>query len=341
MVILDAQGCVVLANPASERLLGCSEDEVLGTRVEDLLGPGGAIARDSLQRDLAYYQEEIAVGRGGGEGMPLQMSVSPLRADGGSVRGAVLTLTDLTRRSELEEERRKLDRLALLAEISGVMAHEIRNPLAGMVAGIQHLLTKFEEGDGRHDALQRVLKEGERVNRIIEDILLISRPPRLNLAPCDVSDALEELVGRLRDTASAQGVEIVTDYAPDLPEARGDRMRLQQALSNLVVNGIEAMPDGGRLRIAATGPVHGVGWGDGEAEFVEVVIQDNGVGIKEEDLGKVFDPFVTTKARGTGLGLPIAKRIIEEHKGELKIDSKEGEGSKVTVWLPLARGGGR
>jgi signal transduction histidine kinase len=163
----------------------------------------------------------------------------------------------------------------------------------------------------------------------------------LNLAPCDVSELVDGLAGQWRQKASTQGVEVLTEDTPGLPEVRGDRMRLEQALSNLVANAIEAMPNGGRVRIAVAGPVRADVLGEREVECVEVVIEDHGMGIKKEDMDRIVDPFVTTKARGTGLGLPIAKRIIEEHKGELKIESEEGEGTRVTVRLPLTKGGGR
>lgn len=118
-------------------------------------------------------------------------------------------------------------------------------------------------------------------------------------------------------------------------------MRLEQAFSNLVANAIEAMPNGGRLRLSGGGPVRADLLGEREVEYIEVVIEDDGIGIKKEDMDRIIDPFVTTKARGTGLGLPIAKRIIEEHKGDVKIESTEGEGTKITVRLPLGKGGGR
>jgi PAS domain S-box-containing protein len=337
LVVVDRDGKVRLVNRAGESLLGCSEKDVLESAAEQLLGRGAGIVRDSMERQLAYPGVEIHVKRDGGESLPIGMSVSPLRGDGGAVNGAVIMLRDLRGEKELEEERIRLERLALLGELSAVMAHEIRNPLAGMAAGIQHLLTKFEKQDDRHQALERIQREGERVNRLIEDILLISRPPRLNLAACNVAQILGELVEQWKQKAQAQGVEILTDFAPGIPDLRGDNNRLEQAFSNLVANGVEAMPNGGQLRIAVRGPVDG----DGEAGFVRAVIQDNGVGIKEEDMPRILDPFVTTKVRGTGLGLPIAQRIIEEHKGDFKIESKEGEGTKVTVQLPLGKGGGR
>jgi PAS domain S-box-containing protein len=339
LVVIDRDGKVRLVNQAGESLLGCKEKDVLDTSVEQLLGQGARVVRDSMERQLAYPREEISVRRDGGESEAVGMSVSPLRGDGGKVNGAVVMLRDLSREKRLEEERIRLERLAVLGEMSAVMAHEIRNPLAGMAAGIQHLLGKFAESDDRHEALERILKEGERVNRIIEDILLISRPPRLNLEPCDLTEVLETLVGEYQDRASAQGVQILAEYEPGLLTVRGDKMRLQQAFSNLVGNGIEAMPNGGRLRIATRGPVGADA--SREAGYAQVIIQDSGSGIKEQDLAKIVEPFYTTKARGTGLGLPITKRIIEAHEGELRIESSEGEGTSVTVRLPLAKGGGR
>jgi PAS domain S-box-containing protein len=337
LVVVDREGRVRLVNRAGESLLDCKETDVLDSPVEDLLGRGASIVRDSMERQLAYPGVEIQVRRDGGGRLPLGMSVSPLRGEGGSVNGAVVMLRDLRGEKELEEERIRLERLAVLGEVSAVMAHEIRNPLAGMAAGIQHLLSKFDKDDERHEALERIQREGERVNSLIEDILLISRPPRLNLAPCNIVGILEELVAQRKHKATAQGVEILTDFAPNLPEVRGDQMRLVQVFSNLVANAMEAMSGGGQLRVTAREAVAG----DGQMRHIEVVIEDNGVGIKEEELPKIFQPFYTTKARGTGLGLPIAQRIIEEHKGELTVESKEGEGTRVTVRLPLPDGAGR
>jgi len=334
VVVVDREASVMLVNQEAERLLGCREEDVLGSGLEGLLGSGAAVVRDSLQRDLAYRQEEIVAGENLKERVPLHMSVSPLRGDSGRNSGAVITLTDLRRVKEQEKERSKRDRLSVLAEVSAVVAHEIRNPLAGMVAGIQHLLTKFRAGDERHEALQRILKEGERVDRIVEDILLVTRPPHLNLAPCDISEVVGRVVDEYENKAAAAGVQVRRCHSAGLPLVRGDEKRLRQALSKLVLNGIEAMPAGGSLDIVIAGPSRG------EAEYVEVEISDHGVGIREQDRGRLFEPFYTTKTRGTGLGMVIAKRIIDEHGGEIEVLSEEGEGTKVIVRLPLAGRGG-
>ncbi|TKJ31576.1 MAG: hypothetical protein CEE40_00710 [Chloroflexi bacterium B3_Chlor] len=348
LVVVDREGNIRLLNRAAEGLLGYNEEDVLDSPVEDVLGFGAEIVRNSLERELAYSGEEIVVERDGGEGVLLGMSISPLRGDRGKVSGAVVTLSDLREARALEDERRKLDRLAFLGEISAVMAHEIRNPLAGMGAGIQHMLTKFEEGDERHESLERILKEGERVNRIIEDILLISRPPHLNLAPCDLSEVIGEIVTQWEEKAREQGVKIREYYPSGLPLVKGDKIRLHQALSNLISNGIDAMPTGGELSIAVTGPGSGdlvasargaELWVDGE--YVEVEIRDRGAGIREEELGKMFEPFHAMKARGTGLGLAITRRIIDEHGGEVRVESQEGEGTRFVVRVPLTGRGGR
>jgi len=348
LVVVDREGKTRLVNRAAAGLLGCNEDEVLDSPVENVLAFGAEIVRNSLERELAYSGEEIVVERDGEAGIPLGMSISPLRGDGGKVTGAMVTLSDLREARALEEDSRKLDRLAFLGEISAVMAHEIRNPLAGMGAGIQHMLTKFDEGDERHEALERILKEGERVNRIIEDILLISRSPHLNLAPCDISEVMGEIVSQWEEKAREQGVKIREYYSSALPLVKGDKTRLHQALSNLISSGIEAMPTGGELSISVTGPGSGalVGsrrgaelWVDGE--YVEVEIRDRGVGIGEEELGKMFEPFHAMKARGTGLGLAITRRIIAEHGGEVKVESEEGEGTRFVVRVPLTGRGGQ
>ncbi len=329
VVVVDGQGLVWLVSPAAERLLDCDEEESLGREIEHLLGQGAAVVRDSLDHDLAYPHQETAVERDG-QTVPLWMSVSPLWADGGSTNGAVVVLGDLTRVKEAEEERSRAERLAVLAGISGVVAHEIRNPLAGMAAGIQHLLTKVAEEDDKHQALQRILKEGERVNRVIEDILLITRSPHLDLEPCDLSEVVKQVASRWEDLAHRQGVRVRQYHSPGFLPVKADRDRLSQALGNLVVNGIEAMRNGGQLDITVTASP------SEETGYAEVEIRDRGSGIRDGDRERIFEAFYTTKPRATGLGLTIAQRIINEHGGEIDIESEEGTGTKVIVRLPLA-----
>jgi two-component system nitrogen regulation sensor histidine kinase GlnL len=329
LVVVDVDGRVRMVNPAAETLLDCQEAVSLGQGIEALLGPESSTVRDSLSHNLPYSEQEISIARGGGS-LSLLMSISPLWGDGGSAEGAAIVLRDLSRLKEFERERRTQERLDILARVSGVVAHEIRNPLAGMAAGIQHLLTKVPEGDDKYQALQRILKEGERVNRVIEDILILTRPVQLGLEPCRVPQLMREVVRRWEDRASRQNVRVREYYASGVPPVRADRDRLSQALSNLLVNGIEAMPDGGLLDVSVTASSKGNG------RYVQIDISDRGAGMKSEDLDRVFEPFYTTKPGATGLGITIAQRIINEHGGEVDLDSEEGRGTRATVRLPVA-----
>jgi PAS domain S-box-containing protein len=331
LVVVDADGRVGMVNPAAERLLDCQEAVSLSQGIEALLGKESSTVRDSLRHNLPYSGQEISIARGK-DSLSLWMSVSPLWGDGGSAEGAVIVLRDLSRLKEFEHERKTRERLDILGRISGVVAHEIRNPLAGMTAGIQHLLTKVPEEDDKHQALLRILKEGERVNRVIEDILLLTRPAHFELEPCRVPQLMREVVRRWEDRASRQNVRMREYYASGLAPVGAERGRLAQALSNLVVNAIEAMTEGGLLDVSVTASVKGNG------RQVYIDITDEGVGIRPEDRDRVFEPFYTTKAGATGLGLTIAQRIINEHGGEIDLDSEEGRGTRATVRLPVAGG---
>jgi signal transduction histidine kinase len=141
---------------------------------------------------------------------------------------------------------------------------------------------------------------------------------------------VEGVLSQHEEKAKGQGVLVRRYVGPGLPRVRGDEHRLHQALSKLVLNGLEAMPGGGELDVVITGPA------DGEGQYVDVEITDDGIGIKDADRERVFEPFFTTKTRGTGLGLTIAKRIVNEHGGEIQLESEEGGGTKVLVRLPLA-----
>ena len=323
LLVANIEGKITLANRAASEILG--HESLEGRSIGGVLGDEEIVVREGIERGVVVVRREVEVRKGDGGIVPLGMSVSPLRGEGGGIGGVVVVFSDMSEAREIEEERRRLDRLALLGEMSAVVAHEIRNPLAGIGAGVQHLAEKMGREDARYESLEMIMRESERVNRIIEDILMISRPVRLQLAPCDMVGVIEEILDSLQEKAKAHGVEMITHFSPDLPSIRGDALRLGRALSELVAHRIEAMPDGGELRVMVTS----------ERGYVEVEVRDSGLGIGEEDRGKIFEPFWSRKPGGTGLGLAIAKRIIEEHGGEIRVESEEGKGSVFIVRIPM------
>ena len=225
---------------------------------------------------------------------------------------------------EIEEQLRRADRLSALGELSAGMAHEIRNPL-GSIRGTAEILREgIDPSDRRYEFAGILIKEVDRLNRVVQDFLDFARPAPVERSRVDINEALQELLVLTRQQAVKSGVRV--ELLPgDLPPAPGDREQLKQAFLNLFLNALQAMPAGGRLVIATT-PL------DGE---VQVRFTDTGQGIPPESLEKIFNPFFTTRQEGTGLGLAITHRIVQGHGGRIEVASRIGEGTVFTLTFPV------
>ncbi|NWG01475.1 MAG: hypothetical protein HXY44_01305 [Syntrophaceae bacterium] len=236
----------------------------------------------------------------------------------------------LKKMKELEDRIQLAERLSSLGHLASGVAHEIRNPLNAMGMGLQRLKREFpppEESKKEEylSFIELILKEIRRVNAIIEQFLTLSRPFQLNLRASSLQELLKPLITLFQEEAASRGITLQTEIPSDLPIIPMDPERLTQAFINIMKNGMEAMDQGGVLRIESR-PMKGM---------IEVLFSDSGSGISPEQMEKIFNYYYTTKEKGVGLGLPIAHRIIESHGGQLKIESRMGVGTQVRVTLPI------
>jgi signal transduction histidine kinase len=235
----------------------------------------------------------------------------------------------LKKMKELEDRIRLAERLSSLGHLAAGVAHEIRNPLNAMGMGLQRLKREFTPQDESKKVeyvafTELILKEIRRVNEIIEQFLTLSRPFQLNFKISSLQELLQNLITLFQEEASSQGIRLQPEINSDLPPINIDPERLTQAFINIMKNGMQAMDQGGILRIE----MHSF------KEHVEVAISDSGSGIPPDQMEKIFNYYYTTKEKGSGLGLPIAHRIIEAHGGQLKMESRVNSGTKVTISLP-------
>lgn len=332
---------VFLWNAAAEALVGRSATRVVGRGLGDVFGPEARLVRHLAEtvrlaegRAEAESEIETALGRV----VAVSLQTAPIHGAAGGLRGAVAVLRDLSRLKALEAEVRRGERLAALGQMALALAHEIRNPL-GAIRGVAQLLGD-ELGGAYREHVAVMLAEIDRVNRVMEALLDLGRPMRFAFAAVNLHELLERVCLLAEPAAREQGVQIVRRYDPSLPALWADADRLVQVFQNLVQNAIEAMPGGGRLTLTtrlSLDPVYGkVDLGAGPRPLVEVLVHDEGEGIPEALRDRVFDPFVTTKPRGLGLGLALAHRIVEEHRGALRVSSSPGKGTTFACYLPTA-----
>ncbi len=237
----------------------------------------------------------------------------------------------LARSIELEKRAREAERLAHVGRLAGGLAHEIKNPLSTININLQLLeedWARVDTPEGRRlrSKIQLLRREVRRLEEILSDFLRFAREPELQRQPCDVNELVGDVLDFIGPEAHSQGIQVRRAFAPDLPLCLLDADLMKQALLNLFVNAQQAMPDGGELMVRTARTRDGV----------RVDITDTGVGIPEDEIEKIFQVYYSTKKGGTGLGLPTAQRIIENHGGELRVQSEVGKGTNFQILLPQA-----
>lgn len=248
-----------------------------------------------------------------------------------------------------QEQMDRAAHLASIGELGASLAHEIKNPLAGIAGVVQVLAEDMDPHDPRREVMGEVLQQIHRLDKTVNDLLAFARPSPLEFRPTNVNLVLDHAAGLVLQGAKAERIELVRSLAPDLPRIQADEKQLGQVFLNLLLNAIQAMPDKGVLTLttrrvggrqsAVSGPGQPAAGDDRglttHGDFVEIAVQDTGRGIPPEIQGDIFTPFFTTKHKGTGLGLPISRRIVEAHGGRIEVESTPAQGTTFRVRLPL------
>jgi two-component system sensor histidine kinase PilS (NtrC family) len=337
LLTFDRRGRVTSANRTAAGLCGRREVELPGTRWETLFpgAPPFASVWEGLEGGGAQRaRSETDLVRFDGSRIPVGMSLSFLRRG----PGAICSFQDLTEIKRMEEQVRQGDRLAAIGRLAAGLAHEIRNPIGSIRGSVEVLRESLNPQEDDRRLMDIVLRESDRLDAIIRDFLQFSRPPHLVRVPTDVSAMLDEILLMLGNQGRAQGtdapaVQLRRDTSEPVVKVEVDPAQMRQALWNLCLNAVEAMPQGGELRVGVRAATSERG-----RPVLEITVEDTGVGIAAAELTQVFEPFFTTKPQGTGLGLAIAHRIVEDHGGEIRVQSEPWRGSRFTISLPLSEG---
>jgi two-component system sensor histidine kinase HydH len=310
-----------------------------GKRVEDVLAVEApedrAAVNDVIAGRAGFLETETRIAAGGAS-IPVELSASPLSDEDGSRAGAVLLFQDLRELEALREEVERERHLASLGRLAAGVAHEVRNPLSSLKGFAQLFRTKFQPGSQEEHYADIMIEEVERLDRVVEELLDFARPVRPDKRPTDVNAVVRESVALVSEDAAFKKVSVQTRLGEGLPAVLVDPHQIRQALLNLVLNGIDAAGSGGTVTVETA-----LSAGQGGAPHVAIGVRDNGVGLDQGEIPRIFEPFYTTKPNGTGLGLTIVSRILEQNGGHVSVVSEKGRGSTFSVRLPIAEGAGR
>jgi two-component system nitrogen regulation sensor histidine kinase GlnL len=332
IITRDAEGKVTSWNPAAEAIYGWSAEEMLGRTAEVLISPDDPGARADYEKMRILVEAGTSVRdwesrriRKDGKPITVSVTMAPIYDSFGRYAGSTGIVRDVTAIKEMEARLLEQERLAAVGELAAIVAHEVRNPLAGIRGACEILLEGYRADDARTEIGREVLHQVDRLNGTVTDLLLYARPKAMDPVPTDFHALLDRVLNVLREEAEARGIAIERVLDPDPPVVVADGRQLEQVLINLLQNAFHVVPEDGRVRIETS---HGNG-------ALVASIEDNGPGIPPDRLERIFKPFYTTRTQGTGLGLAICKKIVDAHGGRIDVVSPSGSGARFTITLPL------
>ncbi len=346
LLTVDLAGKVNFLNRTAERILNRGAERLKDSFIEDLFPKISRVIEEVKKKTpefpSEYQRYETLLRDEDGKKTYLGFSISPLTDPAGSLIGHTLIFQDITKFKEMEEQVKRMDKMAAVGVLAAGMAHEIRNPLASLSGSIQMLNGELTLDPSQKHLMEITLRESERLNALITDFLLFAQPPQTNRIDTPIRKIVEETIDLFSHSPSFHdGMRILRPNGHEEVRARIDPNQMKQVFWNLFINAAQSMSDGGEIKIQlAKENAQALSnlplWSRMKVtQWVRISIIDSGVGIAPNEKEKIFEPFFTTKENGTGLGLSIVHRIIENHNGLIKVESELGRGSTFTLFLPL------
>jgi two-component system sensor histidine kinase PilS (NtrC family) len=345
LLTIDLSGNINFLNRTAEKILNRHGEELknvsiyhLFPKINEVIEKVKKKAPDSFSD---YQRYETLLTHLDGKETYLGFSISPLTDPEGSLIGHTLIFQDITKFKEMEEQIKRVDKMAAIGVLASGMAHEIRNPLASLSGSIQMLKSELTLDDHQKHLMEISLRESERLNALITDFLLFAQPPQTHKILYPIGKVINETIDLFAHSPSFHdGIRLIKPNDSEEVKTPIDPDQMRQVFWNLFINAAQAMSNGGEIRVQL---VKGNDWRGPRLpflssfrgkEWVKVSITDSGNGITSEEKEKIFEPFFTTKENGTGLGLSIVHKIIENHNGLIKVESEVGRGSTFTLFLP-------
>ena len=335
IIITEMNDTITYINRAGERILGYTKEELIGQpfslfglREKQSLIPSFLNNPDDLDtRKEGWMRKKDRTE------FPVGFAINNHLSVRGERIGKIVVFRDLTNVYKIQDEILRMDRLVSLGKLASGIAHELRNPLAGIKTTAQALGEELSEEDSRREYLHRITKEIDRLNDLLRTFFSFAKPQNLNLAQCHIKEIINEIIPFLIKEIADKGIRFLETYHPELPKIKVDKTQMHQVFLNLFLNAIQAMPHGGELKIEVS-PVIATSLEGEKQKLIKVVISDTGKGIPPSIVQKIFDPFFTTKPRGIGLGLSITYQIIKKHGGTIKVESQWEKGTSFIINLP-------
>ncbi len=345
LIAADLEGDITFVNQTAGNMLGFNREELLQKKIDDLFSND-----DESQKCLRLLllpgkridDKEVKFKKKDSTNILVGLNVSSIHDENNNFDGIVMLFRDLTEIRELKLQVERMERLALLGELSAGIAHEIRNPLAGIKASAQILQDGVDNDKLQNQIIDRIVREVDKANRLLKEFFKFAKPTRPNLKFHDIELIIEGVHLLLKSNFQNKNIEFVTEYETGLPKIFVDDTQIEQVIINLFLNGIDAMLEGGKLKIKVfkkelsvlENDPGSLGHPNGKLDFVILQIIDSGRGIEKKNLEKIFNPFYTTKADGLGLGLSICSRLTQENGGKIDVHTEMGNGTTFSLALP-------